>query len=47
MNTVETIGIAGEKSAAGVILADGSVVRLEGEPPVYAPTVKMTGNGQR
>ena len=47
MDVVVNAGIADEKSAAGVVLADGTIVRLEGEPPVRPPTVRMTGNGQR
>lgn len=43
---VSMLGGSG-KCAAGVVLADGSVVRLEGEPPVRPPTVRMTSNGQR
>lgn len=47
MDKVEIIGTGGEKSIAGVILADGTIVTLAGEPPARPPTVRMTGNGQR
>ena len=47
MDTIENMGIPADKCAAGVILADGTVVRLDDEPPAYAPTVKVTASGQR
>jgi hypothetical protein len=47
MDMVINAGNAGEKSAAGVVLADGTIVQLAGEPPVRPPNVRMTGNGQR
>ena len=47
MDTVQNAGNAGEKCAAGVVLSDGTIIQLAGEPAVRPPTVKMTGNGQR